>query len=46
MLLLKIHNFDSFFFNLFVQCLFPGLWLTEVTADSYKVPEFPENGKV
>ncbi|KAK9019015.1 hypothetical protein V6N11_034057 [Hibiscus sabdariffa] len=25
--------------------LFPGLWLTEVTADSYKVPELVENGK-
>ncbi|KAH7516509.1 uncharacterized protein LOC107429460 [Ziziphus jujuba] len=28
-----------------LDCLFPGLWLTEVTADSYKVPEFPENCK-
>ncbi|KAH1074122.1 hypothetical protein J1N35_026450 [Gossypium stocksii] len=26
--------------------LFPGLWLTEVTADAYKVPELAENGKV
>ncbi|XP_039059081.1 uncharacterized protein LOC120202675 isoform X2 [Hibiscus syriacus] len=25
--------------------LFPGLWLTEVTVDSYKVPELAENGK-
>ncbi|KAK8537264.1 hypothetical protein V6N13_042201 [Hibiscus sabdariffa] len=25
--------------------LFPGLWLTEVTLDSYKVPELAENGK-
>ncbi|GMJ09720.1 hypothetical protein like AT1G25370 [Hibiscus trionum] len=25
--------------------LFPGLWLTEVTVDSYKVPELVENGK-
>ncbi|KAE8661529.1 Detected protein of unknown function [Hibiscus syriacus] len=26
--------------------LFPGLWLTEVTVDSYKVPELVENGKM
>ncbi|KAF3431892.1 hypothetical protein FNV43_RR26628 [Rhamnella rubrinervis] len=26
--------------------LLPGLWLTEVTSDLYKVPEFPENCKV
>ncbi|KAJ0094613.1 hypothetical protein Patl1_15053 [Pistacia atlantica] len=25
--------------------LFPGLWLTEVTVDSYKVPELADNGK-
>ncbi|XP_010254097.1 PREDICTED: uncharacterized protein LOC104595181 [Nelumbo nucifera] len=24
---------------------FPGLWLTEVTPDSYKVPDLPERGK-
>lgn len=29
-----------------VQSLFPGLWLSEVTLDSYKVPESAENGKV
>jgi len=23
----------------FVQSLFPGLWLTEITADAYKVPD-------
>ncbi|XWS34961.1 hypothetical protein CRYUN_Cryun21dG0082700 [Craigia yunnanensis] len=28
-----------------LDSLFPGLWLTEVTVDSYKVPEFVENGK-
>ncbi|KAL5761273.1 hypothetical protein ACOSP7_019788 [Xanthoceras sorbifolium] len=28
-----------------LDSLFPGLWLTEVTPDSYKVPELPENGK-
>jgi len=22
-----------------VQTLFPGLWLTEITADAYKVPD-------
>ncbi|KAJ1436198.1 hypothetical protein SESBI_04224 [Sesbania bispinosa] len=27
-----------------LDCLFPGLWLSEITADSYKVPETPENG--
>lgn len=26
--------------------MFPGLWLTEVTVDSYKVPELADNGKV
>ncbi|KAM0983557.1 hypothetical protein ACFX2C_011090 [Malus domestica] len=26
--------------------LFPGTWLTEVSAETYKVPEFPENTKV
>ncbi|XP_048429034.1 uncharacterized protein LOC103947114 [Pyrus x bretschneideri] len=25
--------------------LFPGAWLTEVSAETYKVPEFPENTK-
>ncbi|KAK7306917.1 hypothetical protein VNO77_39546 [Canavalia gladiata] len=29
-----------------LDTLFPGLWLTEVTADSYKVLEAAENGKV
>lgn len=28
-----------------MDSLFPGLWLTEVTADSYKVPELADNGK-
>lgn len=28
------------------QTLFPGLWLTEVTVDSYKVPDLADNGKV
>ncbi|KAI4357790.1 hypothetical protein L6164_001716 [Bauhinia variegata] len=28
-----------------LDTLFPGLWLTEVSADSYKVPEAAENGK-
>ncbi|XVF44187.1 hypothetical protein PTKIN_Ptkin02bG0101000 [Pterospermum kingtungense] len=27
-----------------LDSLFPGLWLTEVTVDSYKVPEFADNG--
>lgn len=31
---------DSFFvYWNFWQTLFPGLWLTEVTPDMYKVPE-------
>ncbi|XP_004497073.1 uncharacterized protein [Cicer arietinum] len=25
--------------------LFPGMWLSEVSADAYKVPEVPDNGK-
>jgi hypothetical protein len=29
-----------------VQSLFPGLWLSEVTLDLYKVPESAENDKV
>ncbi|MDV3145755.1 MAG: DUF1639 domain-containing protein [Sweet potato little leaf phytoplasma] len=29
-----------------MQSIFPGLWLSEITADSYKVPEAPETGKV
>ncbi|CAL0300301.1 unnamed protein product [Lupinus luteus] len=29
-----------------LDTLFPGLWLSEVTADSYKIPEAPETGKV
>ncbi|XP_050374436.1 uncharacterized protein LOC126791973 [Argentina anserina] len=28
-----------------LDALFPGMWLTEVSADLYKVPEFPENVK-
>ncbi|KAF2322584.1 hypothetical protein GH714_019185 [Hevea brasiliensis] len=28
-----------------LDMLFPGLWLTEVTVDTYKVPEIPDNGK-
>ncbi|CAL0316418.1 unnamed protein product [Lupinus luteus] len=28
-----------------LDTLFPGLWLSEVTADSYKVPEAPEASK-
>ncbi|KAI4313905.1 hypothetical protein L6164_026848 [Bauhinia variegata] len=28
-----------------LDSIFPGLWLTEVSADSYKVPEAAENGK-
>lgn len=41
----SVSHYDfSFFF--FWQTLFPGLWLTEVTAETYKVPEIPENEKV
>ncbi|CAK7326608.1 unnamed protein product [Dovyalis caffra] len=29
-----------------MDALFPGLWLMEVTVDTYKVPELPEGGKV
>ncbi|CAI0454607.1 unnamed protein product [Linum tenue] len=29
-----------------MDTLFPGLWLGEVTVDSYKVPEIPDIGKV
>lgn len=29
-----------------LDALFPGFWLTEVTLDSYFVPELPESGKV
>ncbi|KAL8157484.1 uncharacterized protein LOC141674106 [Apium graveolens] len=29
-----------------LDMLFPGLWLTEVNADMYKVPDLPETGKV
>ncbi|PKI33600.1 uncharacterized protein LOC116212549 [Punica granatum] len=28
-----------------LDMLVPGLWLTEVTVDSYKVPEIPDNAK-
>ncbi|KAF2298708.1 hypothetical protein GH714_025624 [Hevea brasiliensis] len=27
----------------YLDSIFPGLWLTEVTPDSYKVPEVPES---
>ena len=33
-------------FVLILQTVFPGLWLTEVTVDTYKVSECPDNGKV
>jgi hypothetical protein len=33
-------------FLFWLQALFPGLWLSEVTVDNYKVPELPESGKV
>ncbi|WCJ20837.1 hypothetical protein M5689_003041 [Euphorbia peplus] len=29
-----------------LDMLFPGLWLTEVTVDTYKVPELPDNAKI
>ncbi|KAF7131619.1 hypothetical protein RHSIM_Rhsim09G0106000 [Rhododendron simsii] len=29
-----------------LDTIFPGLWLTEITADIYKVPDAPETGKV
>ncbi|KAK7269783.1 hypothetical protein RIF29_22519 [Crotalaria pallida] len=29
-----------------LDAIFPGLWLSEITADSYKVPEAPETGKL
>ncbi|XP_039018211.1 uncharacterized protein LOC120149520 [Hibiscus syriacus] len=29
-----------------LDSLFPGMWLSEVSADSYKVPEIGENGKI
>ncbi|ONI31446.1 hypothetical protein PRUPE_1G313700 [Prunus persica] len=29
-----------------LDTLFPGMWLTEVSAETYKVPEFPETAKV
>ncbi|XP_028768246.1 uncharacterized protein LOC114733985 [Neltuma alba] len=28
-----------------LDAVFPGLWLSEITLDTYKVPEAPENGK-
>ncbi|XP_057962726.1 uncharacterized protein LOC131154165 isoform X2 [Malania oleifera] len=28
-----------------IDTLFPGSWLTEITADTYKVPDFPETSK-
>uniref|UniRef100_A0A5B6ZD96 DUF1639 family protein n=1 Tax=Davidia involucrata TaxID=16924 RepID=A0A5B6ZD96_DAVIN len=28
-----------------LDLIFPGLWLTEITPDTYKVPDFPESGK-
>jgi len=33
-------------FGFVVQTLFPGQWLSEVSADCYKVPEEAETGKV
>jgi len=33
-----------FWFNL-LQTLFPGSWLAEVSAESYKVADVPEWGK-
>lgn len=32
--------------NWYLQMLFPGLWLTEVNAETYKVPDVPDTGKV
>ncbi|CAL5421591.1 unnamed protein product [Camellia sinensis] len=29
-----------------LDTLFPGLWMTEITADIYKVPDVPETGNV
>lgn len=29
-----------------MQPLFPGLLLGEITTETYKVPEVPENGRV
>ncbi|CAL5445180.1 unnamed protein product [Camellia sinensis] len=29
-----------------IDAIFPGMWLTEVTPDTYKVPEEPEPGKM
>lgn len=29
-----------------LDALLPGAWLTEVTPESYNVPEYPESGKV
>ncbi|TXG57371.1 hypothetical protein EZV62_018684 [Acer yangbiense] len=48
---LDVSFFFFFFFEFFSifsnrgTTLFPGLWLTEVTADSYKVPELAESSK-
>ncbi|GFS32378.1 hypothetical protein Acr_00g0022400 [Actinidia rufa] len=28
-----------------LDAIFPGLWLTEITPDTYKVPDIPESGK-
>lgn len=39
-------NFDVSVFFFLLQSLFPGLWLSEVTVDTYKVPDLPDNGKV
>lgn len=32
--------------NWYLQMFFPGLWLTEVNAETYKVPDVPDTGKV
>ena len=40
-------NSISFGFRFSVwQTLFPGMWLMDITVDSYKVPESADNGKV
>jgi len=31
---------------IFVQAIFPGAWLSEINADSYKVHDAHEKGKV
>ncbi|CAK9133449.1 unnamed protein product [Ilex paraguariensis] len=47
----KSFLFCIFFFNFssvanaHILSLFPGKWLTEITPERYKVPDFPEPGK-